>query len=619
LDSTNAVTSRPSLAQFERLVARRDHPAALQLLSAILHAMDERYGRLDNVDLGYLASITDDDEIALVFCTRFAAALGRLLTDTGFSLSAADYEKLLLHHRWIDLVFSLSGFRISDSFFHVLGAGAGANQMTFEGENFLRLLLLLSLNSRIGVDFEQFWRANPVGAALAFLQYISSRYVFSSRAFEFRERLLEWLPDRLSDVKFGSMTLARLPEIYMHCSYAVSPRKHAIKRPLMVQMRQACLDAGCVESEATLEERRGERPTIVVVAEHLLPGHAVFRTHSKAVKSLRERFHVAGLIYPDPTGSEVADFFDEVIPAASGEFMQGIRVMSEAISARKPALVFYLGVGMVPHVIALASLRLAPVQCVSFGHTATTMSAAMDYFILPEDFVGSEDTFSEKVLGLPRAAMPFAPRPFTPMPRPLPDGTVRVAIPASTMKLNPLLFDALARIAREVRTPTEFQFFPLAGTGLPYVELARVVKSRIPGAKVFPEAPHDTYMERLSRCDMFLCPFPYGNMNSIVDSFRLGLPGICLDGPEAHAHADVAIFARIGLPPELAAKTADEYVAATVRMIDDAGWRAHCSDIVQHADLDAAFFSGDARIFSQAIAALIWPSVQAKTSVPAHA
>ena len=31
--------------------------------------------------------------------------------------------------------------------------------------------------------------------------------------------------------------------------------------------------------------------------------------------------------------------------------------------------------------------------------------------------------------------------------KPQPDGVVRVAIPASTMKLNPFLFDALAQIA----------------------------------------------------------------------------------------------------------------------------------------------------------------------------
>src|SRR5437868_12828504 len=234
------------------------------------------------------------------------------------------------------------------------------------------------------------------------------------------------------------------------------------------------------------------------------------------------------------------------------------------------------------------------------------MSETMDYFILPEDFVGSAETFSGKVLAVPKAAMPFAPRPFAPIPKPAPDGIVRVAIPASTMKLNPAVFEAVGRIVAGAKSKVEIQFFPLAGTGLPYVDLLRVVRARIPGAEVFPEAPHEVYMQRLSRCDLFLCPFPYGNMNSIIDSFRFGMPGVCLDGTEAHAHADAAFFARVGLPSELAAKTVPDYVATAIRLIDDSEWRARCANIVNAADVDAAFFQGDASLFCKAVADLVW-------------
>jgi predicted O-linked N-acetylglucosamine transferase (SPINDLY family) len=96
-------------------------------------------------------------------------------------------------------------------------------------------------------------------------------------------------------------------------------------------------------------------------------------------------------------------------------------------------------------------------------------------------------------------------------------------------------------------------------------------------------------------------------MNGIIDAFRLGLPGVCRDGSEAHAHADVAIFARIGLPQELSTGTVDEYVAAAIKLIDDDEWRARCRDTIVRADLDEAFFSGDARLFCNAIANLIWP------------
>ena len=71
--------------------------AALDILTSI----DERYGRLDQAELNGIALAGSDEEVALVFSTRFAAAFGRLLSDPEFVLSAVDYERLLLHHRWI--------------------------------------------------------------------------------------------------------------------------------------------------------------------------------------------------------------------------------------------------------------------------------------------------------------------------------------------------------------------------------------------------------------------------------------------------------------------------------------------------------------------------------------
>jgi hypothetical protein len=83
-------------------------------------------------------------------------------------------------------------------------------------------------------------------------------------------------------------------------------------------------------------------------------------------------------------------------------------------------------------------------------------------------------------------------------------------------------------------------------------------------AVVHEEAPYDAYAERLAACDVFVSPFPYGNMNSIVDAALLGLPGVCLDGAEAHAHADAAYFRRMGFAEALIAQSREAYVAAIV-------------------------------------------------------
>jgi hypothetical protein len=598
-------TPRPSLPVLERYVAERQLDQSIQTVIRILIAIDAHYGRLDHVDLGEIASHGNEKDIALVFCNRFAAVFARLMVDPELQLSINDFERLLTQHRWLDLIFSLSDHRTSDKLMPQLAKRTGETSLTFEGVNFLRFLILRSMNSAIDADLEDYAKVSSTGTAVAFLNYVSSRTVFWPRAFAFREKLLEWLPSRLGALKLGDLMLARLPEIYMHCSYAMTPRKHAIKATLMKQVRNACLSYGCTEAAAEQPHPLPARPTVVIVGENFHSGHAVHRSHSRAVEALRERFRLIGAIHPDPKGTPIARLFEECLPITTIGVLPQVKQLADAILKLKPALILYLGVGMVAPVIALASLRLAPVQCVSFGHTATTMSGTMDYFILPEDFAGAAHTFSEQVIGVAAAAMPFAPRPFTQLPKPPVDGTIRVAVPASTMKLNPHLFEALARTAKSAKSRVEFHFLPIGAIGLAYLELSRAVAAQVPGGIVFPELPPEAYMEKLSKCDLFLCPFPYGNMNGIIDCFRFALPGVCLDGPESHSHADSAFFARVGLPPALATKTLDEYVAMAVRLIDDSDWRASCAKIIADADLSAAFFRGNPALFCDVISGLI--------------
>jgi hypothetical protein len=188
-------------------------------------------------------------------------------------------------------------------------------------------------------------------------------------------------------------------------------------------------------------------------------------------------------------------------------------------------------------------------------------------------------------------------------------GPVRIALPASAMKLNPPLFDAIAEAAAAARRTVELHVFPLGCVGLGFAALQRGLEERLPFAVVHEELPYDAYADRLAACDFFVCPFPYGNMNSIVDAALLGLPGVCLDGPEAHAHADAAYFRRMGFPEPLIAATRADYVAAIVRLADEPDWLANCRAAAGQVRSDHPFFAGDASLFAEAIARLTDPAM----------
>ena len=607
-----ADTPNPSLEAFELAVARRDGAAGLNEAFKILRAVDERYGRLEMIGGPAPGAERWLERIA----TRFCAAFGALVCDPATPLTPGAYEQLVAHHRWIELMFSASGFATSEHLIPALATGEGAARRVPQ-ENLARFLLLYSAAAGMGVNLDEAANADQPAAIGAVLGYLATRFCFTDSGHAFREELIDWLPPRLAQVKLGGLALQGLASPYMHCSYASSPRKHAMKAPMMAQMRRGCLEAGCREYDPATPRRREARPTIVVTTENFSLHHSIWRTHSRAVQGLRDRFRVVGFFYPQHLSPEAAAAFHEVVPyAGEGGFLDIVRNIADEVLARAPAMVLHLGVGMSPLVIALASLRLAPVQAVSFGHTATTASPVIDHMILPDDFVGDPALFTENLVRLPAAAMPYRIRDgfdYMAVRRraaAAPDdgsGPLRIAVPASAMKLGPPIFDALAKVAAAATRPVEFHIFPLGCSGLGHAELTRRLGPRLPMAVIHPELPYGDYLERLGACAFFVCPFPYGNMNSIVDAALAGLPGVCRDGPEAHAHADAAYFRRMGFPEALIAADEAAYVAQIVRLVDDPAWRAECRALAAQVDATHPFFDGDERLFAAAVAALIAP------------
>jgi hypothetical protein len=314
---------------------------------AILESIEARYGEIDRVAWDNDTGSPTGEDAALVFCTRFAAAFGRMIADPDLKLSALGFEGLARQYLWLDMIFSLSGFRGTDHLFALIADRMPEGGLNFSGAALRRMLAIRLTRSRFDLDFDEVWRAHKELAAIAFVNHAGSRVVLSSRGLEFRERLLEWLPARIDEVVLGSIALAKIQDLYMHCSYAFTPKKHAIKAGLIRQMRRACLDAGCEELPLPGDGKTAAaRPTVIVVIERLGLNHSIHRTHGPALRSLRERFNVVWVGYRGQIGAEFQADYDELIPIPEGEFFANVRALTEEIQRRAPAVVFHVGIGM---------------------------------------------------------------------------------------------------------------------------------------------------------------------------------------------------------------------------------------------------------------------------------
>jgi predicted O-linked N-acetylglucosamine transferase (SPINDLY family) len=105
----------------------------------------------------------------------------------------------------------------------------------------------------------------------------------------------------------------------------------------------------------------------------------------------------------------------------------------------------------------------------------------------------------------------------------------------------------------------------------------------------------------MNDADMFLCPFPFGNTNGIVDAMTVGLPGVCKTGVDVFEHIDGAMFARVGMPSWVTAETVDEYIEAAMRMISGHAEREALRERLIRDKVVQRFFDGRLEAFGERV------------------
>lgn len=607
-----------SLEEFEFLCYSRQREAAAKRLVALLELLDKQYGQLGS---GFEAkpligvSAPDIDQHVL---TRMAGAISALFTDSAFSISDPGFQFLMPYHRWISTVFAASPYRNAD---HVIRSmnldGFDPKNFRVDPANYYKFCLLYSPESEIAIDLDSLWSYDKTIAASLFLTLMSPRFLGTSMAHSKRELLLKWLPPKLTELdSIDALPIGILHDVYMHCSYADIPSRHDIKRAINILLQRKFAQVGIADLSA--EELRTARthrtaegkPVMLVLMEWFTGGHSIYRTHSRTLEAARETFHVVGVGFDRSVDALGRAVFDDFVPLSQEQnFFDTLRQMASLAREYKPAVFYMPSVGMFPITMFMSNLRIAPVQIAALGHPATTHSEKIDHISVEEDFVGSENCFSEKLLKLPSNGQPYRPSASLQnieIPQaPIDASPLRVAVAATTMKLNPGFLKACAQIQAKAATPFEFHFLVGQAQGLVYPQVKSLIRHYLPSAVVHQHAPYPQYMNTMGTCSLFLSPFPFGNTNGIVDAVTLGLPGINLSGPEVFEHIDHGLFHRLGLPGWLTTFSVEDYVSAAVKLIDNTAQRNEIRQELLSTKAVERLFEGDPSCFGKMVRSLI--------------
>ena len=258
----------------------------------------------------------------------------------------------------------------------------------------------------------------------------------------------------------------------------------------------------------------------------------------------------------------------------------------EIIAEGEADIVFYPDIGMEPITYFLAFARLAPVQCVNWGHPMTTGIDTLDYFISSRliERDDADKDFSEKLVRLDGLSMYLAaPDWDTPTKGReefgMPIGRRIYICPQSIFKIHPE-FDAI--IANILRQDSDGIVYLLEGRSATLTDALRA-RLALSAADVedrvifLPGLPNRDFLDAVAAADVMLDPIHFGGGITSLEAIATGTPIVTLPGPYTISRLTQAWPTRMGVTETVAADTED-YVRLATEL---AGNQDKCRDISQ--------------------------------------
>ncbi len=584
-----------ALRQLESAVAERRHGDAQQYLLWLLAAVSVHRTRPDAVILPTYS----DTEITYV-ATRIVSAACQLLADPQFGIDDSQFFQFAKCHGHLAALLGMSGFGNADHVIqNLLEPVHGNKAHTVTRAAFNKILLLHGLHSEVKLPYEQYLQSHPKHLLWLVLAAVSAQFCVTERENAARNQLLATLSQRLDITAFDESMLGWLCVAWMHCSYATVQGRNFIKQTFNRMLVQWMEQLGVPQQQPITPEMRQGKPVLLVVNEQFHSGHAMYRCLAPMIDALRQRFYLVGMTEKDKSDSVARKHFDSHYYL---DWQGGNQVALKTVLAQmakiRPHAIYYPSVGMSLPVILLANLRIAPCQLMSLGHPASSHSAVMDYCLVEQQYLVDASLYSEAILPAENGALGFVPHAEQPPRAELlqwrsewrSGDPLRVAIPASAMKVNAEYIGALCYIQRKVSRAVEFHFFPYLNT-LATALFRKQVQTRLPGAVVHAPMPYREYLRMIARCQLHLSPFPFSSTNSLIDSLLLGVPLVVKRETATEAGVDAAIVDQLNIAglqpqPDIAA-----YVEYSCRLLEDDVLRQALSEAVVATDIERIFYA----------------------------
>ncbi|MBO6506753.1 MAG: hypothetical protein JJ850_00795 [Kordiimonadaceae bacterium] len=429
---------------------------------------------------------------------------------------------------------------------------------------------------------------------------LGQRYALTKRQTA-NKKALQSLGSDYESMAFPGYDFSAISRTWMYCSYLYWDKKHGIKKNLNNMFRRWMEEKRLtgVKQRPFVEK---QKPTILIFAESFSDHHAMFRCHGKSAVSLKENFRTILVTNRDGISPTTLKLFSKTIQIDRSK--KCVEKNIKIIKGCYPDMIYYPSVGMSRNTCYLANLRLAPIQFLSMGHPASTLSREMDYVVVNNDLRPDPKCFSEKIIHRRISAG------YSPYPGWSGTGTHASILPPTKRKrvgvlgFIPKITQEFLHVCRTLdeKSPegVEFHFFPNVDT-IDFQAFKAIIQKEIKTSLVHRGVSYPEYMGRVKQLDLVLSTFPFGNTNGTIDTLLVRKPMITLEGPEPHSKTDSRLLRKVGAPEDFITSSPREYLQRALDWVSNEQKLADNCRALEALDIEGTFFNNDENDFADVV------------------
>ena len=326
----------------------------------------------------------------------------------------------------------------------------------------------------------------------------------------------------------------------------------------------------------------------VGIISNLFREHTIGHLNIGLIQQLsREQFEVVLFVFSPPK-----DQFAEKIYASADRVVRlsgNLERSRERVLAEHIDVLFYPDIGMEPVTYFLAFSRLAPVQCVTWGHPVTTGIPAIDYFVSDVELEppGAESHYSERLVLLNHLPTFYYPPQLPDVRKTRADfeldaSTHLYFCAQSLFKLQPD-FDALLQ---GILAGDEQAQVLLLDSGTPEwnqqirARLAQSLQEDFGRVRFLPRMPSSDFLNLQALVDVSLDTTHFSGGRTSFDALALGIPVVTLPGPFMRGRVTYACYRKMGMM-DCVARSPQDYIDIAVRLGTDRAWHDRIRSEIQ--------------------------------------